>query len=105
MRQNVLYQRKGDSRKQPIPTHGPHGYSSVKAERATITIPEAAVRLGISRNHAYSIASREGALAGVRIIQVGRSKLLPRDPFLRALGCDDGRYPTLDYQGIGDGRE
>ena len=61
---------------------------------ATLTIPQAAVLLGVSRNTAYEDA-RRGELAGVPVIRVGRRLLIPRAPFERVLGigeeeADDG---------------
>ena len=53
---------------------------------ATTTIPEAAAMLGVSRNTAYALAAREGELAGVPVIHVGRRLLLPTAPLLDALG-------------------
>lgn len=56
---------------------------------ATLSVPEAAAMLGISRNVAYESA-RNGELAGVPVIRVGEKRLLiPRAPFLRALGIED----------------
>ena len=55
---------------------------------ATTTIPEAAAMLGVSRNTAYALAAREGELAGVPVIRVGRRLLLPTAPLLDALGLE-----------------
>ena len=52
--------------------------------RATITIDEAAVLLGISRWTAYKQA-KTGTLAGVPVLKVGKRVLVPRVPFERAL--------------------
>ena len=58
---------------------------------ATLTIPEAAKLLGISRNTAYTVARREGALAGVPVIRVGQRRfILPRAALLAVLGVDTG---------------
>lgn len=52
---------------------------------ATISIPEAAQLLGVSRNVAYE-AARSGQLAGVPVIHVGRRLVIPRAPLLATLG-------------------
>jgi excisionase family DNA binding protein len=54
--------------------------------RATITIEEAAELLGVSRNTAYQHAAKDGRLAGVPVICVGRRKVLPRAQLLEILG-------------------
>jgi excisionase family DNA binding protein len=54
---------------------------------ATLTIPEVAELLGVSRNTAYEQA-RSGAIAGVPVIAVGRRLLIPRKPILEVLGVD-----------------
>jgi excisionase family DNA binding protein len=55
---------------------------------ATITIPEAAELLGVSRNLAYQLAARDGAIAGIPVIRVGRRLLLPTAPLWAALGIN-----------------
>ena len=55
---------------------------------ATTTIPEAAEALGISRGLAYQLAARDGELAGVPVIRVGRRLLIPTAPLRAALGLD-----------------
>ncbi len=55
---------------------------------ATTTIPEAAAMLGVSRNTAHALAAREGELAGVPVIRVGRRLLLPTAPLRDALGLE-----------------
>ena len=55
---------------------------------ATLTIPEAAAMLGVSRNTAYTLAARDGELAGVPIIHVGRRLLVPTAPLRDALGLE-----------------
>lgn len=58
-------------------------------DRATLTIPEAAELLGVSRNTAYETARRDGELAGVPVIRVGQRRLLvPRAPLLEVLGVE-----------------
>ncbi|MDH3539937.1 MAG: helix-turn-helix domain-containing protein [Acidimicrobiia bacterium] len=57
---------------------------------ATLTITEAAELLGIGRNLAYETASRDGELAGVPVIRVGRRLLVPQARLLSVLGMTDG---------------
>ena len=52
---------------------------------ATISVIEAGELLGISRGSAYE-AARTGEIAGVPVIRVGKRLLIPRQPFLEALG-------------------
>lgn len=52
---------------------------------ATLTIPEAAELIGVSRNTAYEEA-KSGELAGVPVIRVGRRLLIPRARLLDVLG-------------------
>ncbi len=54
---------------------------------ATITIPEAALLLGVSRNTAYAEA-QSGDLAGVPVIKVGRRLLLSRARLFDVLGIE-----------------
>lgn len=61
---------------------------------ATLTIPEAAKLLGISRNLAYEIAAQDGELAGIPVIRVGRRLLIPQARLLGVLGLDDGIDPV-----------
>lgn len=57
---------------------------------ATLTIPEVAELLGVSRNTAYSDARRDGEIAGVPVIRVGRRRLLvAKAPLLELLGVDE----------------
>ena len=56
---------------------------------ATLTMPEAAELLGVSRNTAYQLARRDGELAGVVVLRVGRRLLIPRAPLLAVLGVDE----------------
>ena len=51
-------------------------------ERHTLTIPEAAQRLGIGRSAAYE-AARKGEIPTIRI---GRLLLVPKAPFARMMG-------------------
>ena len=61
---------------------------------ATLTIPEAAELLGISRNLGYEIAARDGELAGIPVIRVGRRLLIPQARLLGVLGLEDGPDPV-----------
>ncbi len=56
---------------------------------ATLTVPEAAQLLGIGRNLAYEIAARDGEIAGVPVIRVGRRLLIPLARLLEVLGLDN----------------
>ena len=57
---------------------------------ATLTIPEVAELIGVSRNTAYETARRDGALAGVPVIRVsGRRLVVPKRPLLAVLGVDE----------------
>ena len=56
---------------------------------ATVTVSEAAQLLGIGRNLAYEIAARDGEIAGVPVIRVGRRVLIPLARLLEVLGLDD----------------
>jgi len=67
---------------------------------ATMTVPEAAELLGISRNAAYE-AARTGELAGVPVIRVGPKRLvIPRKPLEDLLGITPatttGDQDTID---------
>lgn len=68
---------------------------------ATITITEAASIMGISRGLAYSAVARDGGLAGVRVIVVGRRLLIPTAPFRKALGLDPRRPTESDVENPG----
>ncbi|MEA2009111.1 MAG: helix-turn-helix domain-containing protein [Actinomycetota bacterium] len=56
---------------------------------ATLTVPEAARLLGVGRNLAYEIVARDGEIAGVPVIRVGRRLLIPLARLLEVLGLDD----------------
>jgi excisionase family DNA binding protein len=58
----------------------PHGATN-SAQRETITLMEAAVRLGIGRNQAYKAADR----GEIPTIRIGKRRLVPRAPFERLL--------------------
>jgi hypothetical protein len=63
--------------------------SQVVRVSATLTVPEAAQLLGIGRNLAYEIAARDGEIAGVPVIRVGRRLLIPLARLLEVLGLGD----------------
>ena len=63
--------------------------SQVVRVSATLTVPQAAQLLGIGRNLAYEIAARDGEIAGVPVIRVGRRLLIPLARLLEVLGLDD----------------
>ena len=65
--------------------------------KATVTIEEAAALLNVSRNTAYAAAARDGELAGVPVITVGRRKLIPRAQLLDVLGIDETE-PSEEHQ-------
>jgi excisionase family DNA binding protein len=54
----------------------------------TLTISQAAVLLGVGRNLAYEVAARDGELAGVQVIRVGRRLLIPHARLLAVLGLE-----------------
>ncbi len=49
--------------------------------------------MGIGRNLAYEITARDGELAGVPIIRVGRRLLVPHAQLLSVLGIGEGPPP------------
>ncbi len=44
---------------------------------------------GIGRNLAYEIVARDGELAGVSVLRIGRRLLIPEARLLAVLGLDD----------------
>jgi hypothetical protein len=64
---------------------------------ATLTVTAAAALLGIARNSAFEAIRRDGELAGVPVIRVGRRLLVPRAPFFAVLGVDE----TADEESSG----
>jgi len=70
-----------------------HPDSSNSDERSmasgTLTISQAAVLLGVGRNLAYEVAARDGELAGVPVIRVGRRLLIPHARLLAVLGLEN----------------
>ena len=63
--------------------------SQVVRVSATLTVPQAARLLGVGRNLAYETAARDGEIAGVPVIRVGRRLLIPLARLLEVLGLDD----------------
>jgi excisionase family DNA binding protein len=59
---------------------------------ATLSVPQVAELLGISRNSAYE-AARTGEIAGVPVIKVGRRLLVPRASLLALLGVQPEDEP------------
>lgn len=77
---------------QPLPLlDGDEPDRPVSRVSATLTIPEAAKLLGVGRNLAYEIATRDGELAGVPVIRVGRRLLIPHARLRAVLGLNNGR--------------
>ncbi len=70
-------------------TDNDEGGSQILRGSATVTVPEAARLLGIGRNLAYEIAARDGEIAGVPVIRVGRRLLIPLARLLEVLGLDN----------------
>ena len=64
-------------------------------ERLTMTIPEVAKALGISRGNAYELARRDEL--PVRVLRLGKRILIPRIPFEKAIN-DAGQKPPKNYQ-------
>jgi excisionase family DNA binding protein len=83
---------------QTLPFPASHRRVAALPTNATLTIPEAAKLLGIGRNLAYEIARRDGELAGVPVIRVGRRLLIPYARLLTVLGIDDKRTPTDPHE-------
>jgi excisionase family DNA binding protein len=59
----------------------PAAPAAQSVECATITLTEAAARLGIGRNQAYKAADR----GEIPTIRIGKRRLVPRAPFERLL--------------------
>jgi len=62
--------------------------SQVVRVSATLTVSEAARLLGIGRNLAYETAARDGEIAGVPVLRIGRRLLIPLARLLEVLGLD-----------------
>ncbi len=56
----------------------------------TISIPDAAKVLGISRGHAYTLA-KSGMIAGVRVLMLGSRRVLPTVELRRVIGLEEPR--------------
>lgn len=55
---------------------------------ATLTVPEAALLLNLTTEHAYGIIRNTGQLAGVKVLKLGRLYRIPRSRFEEALGLE-----------------
>ena len=64
--------------------------------QTTYTVPEAARLLGVSRNSAYQAVKRNGALAGVTVLVVGKRLVVPSAPLRAALGLPAERTHSDD---------
>ena len=59
-------------------------------DRATTSVTDAAVMIGISRTLAFEEIRQTGQLVGVPVLRVGRRRLLiPTAPLRAALGLDE----------------
>ena len=93
-----------DASRFDTPAHPEASKSDGKAMASgTVTISQAAVLLGVGRNLAYEVAARDGELAGVPVIRVGRRLLIPHARLLAVLGLeneallsDHNQYVCLD---------
>jgi len=56
------------------------------ANPLTMTIPEAARLIGVSRDAAYEHVAKTGELAGVRVVKIGRRIVISRPLLELALG-------------------
>lgn len=57
-------------------------------ERETLTIDEVAKLLGICRSSVYETVRRDGAIAGVPVIRIGKRLLIARRLLYQALGIE-----------------
>ncbi len=91
-----------ESRERAAVAPGPSGPSNgATPGSATLSISEAAALLGVGRNLAYEVASRDGELAGVPVIRIGRRLLVPHARLLAVLGLDDST-PVAKHGGKHD---
>ncbi len=67
------------------------------SERLTLTIPEVAELLGISKNSAYTLASEK--MLPVPVLRLGRRLVVAKEPFLRALGASGELAEQSDDDG------
>lgn len=64
-------------------------------ERLTMTIPEVAKALGISRALAYDLAKRDEL--PVKVIRLGKRILVPRIPFEKVMTNSDNKGPKVQH--------
>jgi len=57
--------------------------------RATVSVTEAALMVGVSRGVAYEQIRQTGEIAGVRVVRVGHRLLIPAAPLRSVLGLDE----------------
>ena len=62
-------------------------------ERLTMTIPEVAKALGISKNLAYELARRDEL--PVKVLRLGKRILVPRIPFERVMNDAGNKGPKI----------
>lgn len=65
-------------------------------ERLTMTIPEVAKALGISKALAYELARRDEL--PVKVLRLGKRILVPRIPFERALMDAGNKGPKVEHK-------
>jgi excisionase family DNA binding protein len=70
------------------------------SEPLTLTIPEVAAILRISRNLAYELAARD--CLPVPVLRLGRRMLVPRETLLRVLGVNEGSPAESGMKGTDD---
>jgi len=80
---------------EPLPLSNHRKGRPASRVSATLTITEAAELLGVGRNLAYEIATRDGELAGVPVIRVGRRLLIPSARLLAVLGLNGNSDPSV----------
>lgn len=67
---------------------------STMTAKATLSVPEAAALLGVTRNTAYAEIANNGTLAGVPAIRVGERRIvIPRATFEQLLGITTTENP------------
>ena len=82
----VLNNSTGSDVRAPGVSVGSEGRPTVSG---TMTISEAATLLGVGRTLAYEVAARDGELAGVPVIRIGRRLLIPHARLLAVLGLEN----------------
>ena len=65
--------------------------STMGEEKLTLSVAEVARHLGIGRKLAYELAAEDKL--PVPVLRLGRRILIPREPFLRALGVTQEEIP------------